>query len=138
MAELTGYAPYFEVFDMIESARFYRDVLGFDLLYASPEVETAEGRFSHFMRLARGPVQVMLNTAYDSNERPADRSEPRWAGCRHVALYIDCDDVAALHAEMTARGLKTDPPAIAEYGYLAFTARDPDGYGLIFHQPAEA
>jgi glyoxylase I family protein len=135
MPALTGLATYFEVFDMTASVAFYRDRLGFEMLFATPEVETAEGRFSHFARLERGPVQLMLNTAYNSNERPPDRSDARWSGCRHLALYIDCDDVPALYEEMAGRGLAADPPAETEYGYLAFTAHDPDGYRLIFHQP---
>jgi len=133
--QLTGMTPYFEVFDMNASIAFYRDLLGFDLLYASPEVETAEGRFPHFARVARGKAELMLNTAYDANRRPPDRSEARWAGCRFLHLYVDCDDVPALYAELTGRGLQTDPPATTEYGYLGFWAADPDGHQIMFHQP---
>jgi uncharacterized glyoxalase superfamily protein PhnB len=135
MTELTGATPYIEVFDMNESVAFYRDRLGFEVVFATPEVVTKEGRFSHFVRVRRGRAELMLNTAYDSNERPPERSEPRWAGCRYVALYVDCDDIAALYAELSARGLETNPPAITGYGYLGFSASDPDGYGVNFHQP---
>ncbi len=132
---LTGLTPYFEVFDMPASVAFYRDRLGFAVLFASPEVDTAEGRFSHFVRVGRDGVDLMLNTAYDSNARPAGRDEARWAGCRHVHLYVDCADVDALHAEVTARGLIAAPPAATGYGYRAFAATDPDGYRVVFHQP---
>jgi uncharacterized glyoxalase superfamily protein PhnB len=135
MSRLTRSTPYIEVFDMNASLAFYHDLLGFEILYASPQVETNEGRFSHFVRLGRDGVELMLNTAYDSNERPPDRSEPRWAGTRHYCLYIDCDDVPALYAEMSARGLLTKPPELMGYGYLGFSVSDPDGYGLTFHQP---
>lgn len=135
MTPLKGMTPYLEVFDMNASVEFYRDRLGFELLFASPEVETAEGRFSHFVRLGRDGFDLMLNTAYDSNERPPARTDARWAGCRHVALYIDCADVETLYAELSARGLVTKPPAQTGYGYLAFSARDPDGYGVVFQTP---
>ncbi len=135
MIGLTGATPYFEVFDMNASLAFYRDVLGFEVLFASPEMETAEGRFSHFVRLGRDGVDLMLNTTYDSNERPPARTEARWAGCRHVALYIDCPHVEALYTEMAARGLRAAPPAPTRYGYLAFSAQDPDGYRINFHTP---
>jgi uncharacterized glyoxalase superfamily protein PhnB len=135
MPRLTGVTPYFEVFDMTGSVAFYRDLLGFEPIFASPEVETAEGRFSHFVRLGRDGMDLMLNTAYDSNERPPGRDEARWAGCRHVHLYIDCDDVRTLYAELKARGLEADPPGPTGYGYLAFWAQDPDGYRIVFHQP---
>jgi catechol 2,3-dioxygenase-like lactoylglutathione lyase family enzyme len=135
MPVLTGLTPYIEVFDMVASVAFYRDTLGFDVVFASPEVETLEGRFSHFVRLGRGHAEIMLNTAYDSNERPSGRSEPRWAGCRHIQFYIDCEDLAALHAELSGRGCDTAPPTPTGYGYLAFSVADPDGYRLIFHRP---
>jgi catechol 2,3-dioxygenase-like lactoylglutathione lyase family enzyme len=136
MAKFTGLTPYIEVFDMVASVPFYRDILGFDVLFASPEVDTLEGRFSHFVLLARGHAEIMLNTAYDSNQRPLERSEPRWAGCRHVQFYIDCDDVLGLHAEVTGRGCDATLPAPTGYGYLAFSVADPDGYRLVFHRPA--
>ncbi len=135
MTKLTAATPYIEVFDMNASLIFYRDQLGFEVVFASPEVATKEGRFSHFVRLRRDRAELMLNTAYDSNERPPDRGEPRWMGCKHVALYIDCDDAPALYAELSARGLEANAPARTSYGYLGFSASDPDGYGVIFHQP---
>lgn len=138
MSKVHGLTPYLEVFDMNASLAFYRDQLGFEVQFASPEVQTAEGRFSHFVRLVLGGAALMLNTAYDSNERPAGRSEPRWEGCRHTALYIDCEDVAGIHAEITARGLNAPTPSITGYGFLAFSLSDPDGFSVIFHQPISA
>ena len=76
----------------------------------------------------------MLNTAYDSNERPAQRDASRWRGHGDVQLYIDCDDVDALHAELAGRGLVIDPPERTGYGYRAIWTLDPDGYRITFHQ----
>ena len=67
---LLGLTPLIGVFDMPRSLSFYRDTLGFTVVSASPEVETAEGRLSHWMWLRLGPVEIMLNTQYDSNGRP--------------------------------------------------------------------
>jgi len=135
MPHLVGLTPYIEVFDMNASLAFYRDLLGFEIRFASPEVDTAEGRFSHFVRLGRGKAELMLNTAYDSNERPPDRREARWSGCRFTRFYVACDDVWALHGEITANGLEAEPPAPTGYGYVAFSVSDPDGYGVTFQQP---
>ena len=66
-----GLTPLIGVFDMLKSLAFYRDILGFEIVSASPEVETAEGRFSHWMWLRFGSAELMLNTQYDSDERPA-------------------------------------------------------------------
>lgn len=136
MVNFTSMTPYIEVFDMNASVAFYRDLLGFDVLFASPSVRSAEGRFSHFVRLGRGGAELMLNTAYDSNERPSDRSDPRWSGCRHVALYVACDDVEALYAEAVSKGLVAGPPTRTGYGFMAFSASDPDGFRTVFQQPA--
>jgi catechol 2,3-dioxygenase-like lactoylglutathione lyase family enzyme len=87
MPQLIGQTPYLEVFDMTASVAFYRGLLGYEVVFASPEVETKEGRFSHFVILRRDKVEIMLNTAYDSNGRPSSRRE---------ALELDAA-LSALH-----------------------------------------
>lgn len=72
-----GLTPLIGVFDMPRALAFYRDLLGFAVVSASPEVETAEGRFSHWMWLRFGGAEIMLNTQYDSNERPMQPPEKR-------------------------------------------------------------
>ena len=135
MPNFTGLTPYVEVFDMTASVAFYCDVLGFEVLFASPEVETAEGRFSHFVRLGRDQAEIMLNTAYDSNERPLERSDARWACCQHTQFYIDCNDVEGFYAKVAGDGGIAAAPEKTRYGYLAFSISDPDGYRIIFQQP---
>lgn len=124
--------PYFEVFDMAASVTFYRDVLGFEQVFASPEVNTAEGRFSHFVRLSFENSDLFLNTAYDSNQRPQVRDEARWRAHSDVALYIDCADVDRLYSRIRERGLAIEPPVMTPYGTRAIHLRDPDGFGLNF------
>lgn len=125
--------PYFEVFDTNASVAFYRDMLGFELIFASPEVDTAEGRFSHFVRMRFEGSDLFLNTTYDSNERPAVRDEARWRGHSDVALYIECGDVDRLYSQLRERGLAVDPPEMTRYGMKAIHLRDPDGYGVHFN-----
>ncbi|HEY1547947.1 MAG TPA: VOC family protein, partial [Kofleriaceae bacterium] len=91
-----------------------------------------EGHFSHWMHLRKSGVEVMLNTAYDSNERPPSRDDARELGHRDVGMYIECDDVAVVHAELEARGLVADTPQAQRYGMTSFTVRDPDGYAITF------
>jgi glyoxylase I family protein len=131
-----GLTPLIQVFDMTTSLAFYRDLLGFTVVSASPEVETAEGRFSHWMWLRSGNVDIMLNTKYDSNERPAQppKKQPPKQQPTDVAFYIHCSDVDLAFHELTARGLKTQPPEVARYGNKRFDVVDPDGYSVIFQQ----
>ncbi len=126
-----GLTPLIGVFDMTTALAFYRDLLGFSVVSASPEVETAEGRFSHWMWLRFGEAEIMLNTIYDSNERPAQPPEKR---SKDAAFYIGCSDIDLAYQELMNRGLKTDPPKVAPYGLKLFSVEDPDGYTIVFQE----
>jgi hypothetical protein len=99
--------PLLFVFDMLESLAIYRDLLGFEIVSASPEVSTSEGHFSHWMWLRSGSVNVMLNTQYDSNERPGARIQTD-GDPRGTSFSIGCTDVDAAYIRLTARGLRAD------------------------------
>ena len=133
--ETSDLTPLIQVFDMVESVHFYRDLLGFAVAFASPEVETPEGRFSHFVRLEMGGAHLMLNTAYDSGERPPARDAQRWRGHRDTGLYITCSDVDALYERFLQRGVKIAPPSITPYGMKSMRVLDPDEYALYFQAP---
>jgi uncharacterized glyoxalase superfamily protein PhnB len=134
----SGLTPLIAVFDMSASAAFYRDLLGFQVVATSPEVQTREGRFSHWMRLKRGSAELMLNTQHDSNERPADSDTARSAAHADTSLYIACDDLDAAYRELTQRGLSAAPPQQAPYGLKLFTCHDPDGYTIVFQETPRA
>jgi glyoxylase I family protein len=126
-----GLTPLIGVFDMLTSLAFYRDVLGFAVVSASPEVETAEGRFSHWIWLRFGGAEIMLNTLYDSNERPTERPEKK---TKDAVFYIGCSDVELAYQELTGRGLTSKPPHVAPYGLKLFSVEDPDGYTVVFQE----
>lgn len=136
MATLARMTPLLQVFDMPRAVDFYCNKLGFEVIEHSPEVETREGRFFHWCRLRRDSTQLMLNTAYDSDERPAERDEARWSGHAHTVLFVDCPELDALHGELRAKGLDIAPPRTAYYGMRQIEVTDPDGYELCFQCPA--
>lgn len=84
------------------------------------------------MWLRQGSVQIMLNTAYDSNERPAARDAGRWVGHGDVALFLGVGDIDALHAALVARGLSVSAPHDTPHGMRQMDLTDPDGYQLCF------
>ena len=133
----TGLIPLIQVFDMPESIRFYRDLLGFEIVASSPEVETPEGRFFHWAWLRLGGAELMLNTAYDSGKRPAERDTARWKGHGDAGLFITCPDVDGAYDYLRSRGLPLNPPAIATYGMKQLYLSDPDGYGLCLQAPVK-
>ncbi len=130
---LSGLTTLLQVFDMPESVRFYCEVLGFELVNSSPEIVAAEGRYFHWAMLENNEIELMLNTAYDENERPAARDERRWRGHKDVGLYIFCDDLDRAYADLHALGVHVRPPAVTRYGMRQIELADPDGY-LIFLQ----
>lgn len=127
-----GLTPLIGVFDMPKALAFYRDVVGFTVVSASPEVETKEGRFSHWMWLRFGEAEIMLNTMYDSNERPEEL--PVEKRSKDAVFYIGCADVEQAYRELTERGLKAEPPKMARYGLKLFSTEDPDGYTIVFQE----
>ena len=54
-----GLTPLIGVFDMPNALRFYRDLLGFEVVSASPEAKTSEGTFSHWVWLKLGAAEIM-------------------------------------------------------------------------------
>ena len=126
--EFGGIAPLLEVFDLPASIRFYRDVLGFEVLQMAP----AGG----WAGLRRGGVELMLNTAYEEDERPAAPDAARVAAHHDTCLYFGCRDLDAAWRHLREHGIDAREPAVAPYGMRQLYCRDPDGYGLCFQWPA--
>ncbi|MBS0359936.1 MAG: VOC family protein [Proteobacteria bacterium] len=132
---LTGLTPLLSVWDMPEAIAFYCGKLGFEIVDNSPEIEAAEGRYFHWAWLRRGGAELMLNTAYDANERPPSREAADWIAHDKVGLYIGANPDEA-YAELTGKGLQIDPPKVAPYGMKQLNLKDPNGYWICFQAPA--
>jgi catechol 2,3-dioxygenase-like lactoylglutathione lyase family enzyme len=90
---------------------FYRDTMGFDLLFAEPEF--------HFASFQVGALQFSL----------AEGSEDvHGTGDRNTGIGFQVRDVDAAYAELAAKGVNfTMPPGKQPWGgYMAMFA-DPDG-----------
>lgn len=120
-----------QVFDMPTSVRFYRDILGFEIVESSAR----EGDRFDWGLLRLNDTYVMLNTAYEADDRP-DRPEPgRVSAHGDTCLYFGCPDPDAVHAHLRASGVDVRPPKNAPYGMRQLYVSDPDGYGLCFQWP---
>jgi uncharacterized glyoxalase superfamily protein PhnB len=135
--EIHGVCPYFEVYDMPNSVRFYRDQLGFEIVSTSPHREGDKDRF-HWCLLRLGNAEMMLNTAYEfDEERPPLQDHLREREHRDTCLYFGCADVDGTYAEPVAKGVAVDrPPKVAPYGMKQLYLHDPDGFGLCFQRKA--
>ena len=106
----------FQVVNMTESVRFFKDVLGMELLYG------AEGtRFSSLR--ARDTQSAILNL---EQGKPV----PRWG-----RLIFHVANVDALWNHLKDRGFDPEIPRDASWGERYFHMPDPDGYELSFAQP---
>jgi glyoxylase I family protein len=122
-----GFAPLLQVFDMPRAVGFYRDVLGFEVISTSPPRGPDE---FDWCLLRRDGIDLMLNTAYESDRRPAAPDPARMAGHDDTALYFGCRDLDGAYEYLRARGVQAKPPTVAPYGMKQLTFKDPDGYQI--------
>ncbi len=120
-----------QVFDMPTSIRFYRDVLGLAVHSQSRPGD----RFDWAWLKGKG-VELMLNTAYEEDSRPASPDPARVAAHEDTCLYFGCQDLDGAYQHFRAHGLEVNPPKVAPYGMKQLYVSDPDGYGLCFQWPA--
>lgn len=129
-----GLTPLLQVYDMPTSIRFYRDVLGFEVIDTSSQL--GEDSF-HWVLLRLGDAELMLNTAYEfDHERPPAPDRARSAAHDDTALFFGCPDVDAAYEHLRAKGVAVKPPTTAPYGMKQLPLHDPDGYAICFQWPA--
>lgn len=131
--EVRGVCTLLQVFDMPEAVRFYRDVLGFEIVQTSPR----EGDQFDWGLLRLGEAEVMLNTAYEQDSRPP-QPDPAWIAVHgDTCLYLGSPDVDAVYRHLRERGVDVKEPKVAPYGMKQLYLHDPDGYSLCFQWPVK-
>ena len=127
--------PLLQVYDMPTSVRFYREVLGFQVVSTSPKF--GPDRF-HWAMLRLGDAELMLNTAYESDEeRPAVPESTRVAAHDDTGLFLGCANVDEAYEELSGKGIQVKEPLVTGYGMKQMYVCDPDGYTLCFQWPAK-
>ena len=130
--KLEGLVPLIQVFDMPTSLRFYRDVLGFELV-----AQSSPGDDFDWGWLRLDGAELMLNTAYEKEHRPPKPDTARIAGHDDTCLYFGCRDVDGAYRYLRSRGLDVEAPKVATYGMNQLTFKDPDGYQICFQWRVE-
>jgi glyoxylase I family protein len=125
--EIKGMTPLLGVFDMPASLRFYRDLLGCEVVARSgPEDDCG------WCWLRSNGVDLMLNTLYDKGKRPAVVDPQRVKNHRDTALYFGTPDVDATYRYLLEKGIEAEEPFDQNYGMRQCYVLDPDGYQLCF------
>ena len=124
---LKGIAPFFIVRNAAAAVAFYRDKLGFDVLYQGPEDD-------FFFAIVCRDAAMLMVKAVEVNPAPNPTRDPaaRWDA------YINVPDPDALAAEFTSRGVMFSVPLKdTSDGLRGFELKDADGYVLFFGRPRE-
>jgi len=112
------------VSDVVESANWYRDKLGFsyDKFYGQPP---------DFCILERDNFNIMLSQVKDTSE-----IKPNWKTVEKMwNIYFWVDDVEAIYEEFQKSGATIDYTLyLTPYGGKEFGINDPDGYDVAFGQ----
>jgi len=139
MIDVRDVCPLLSIFDMPKAVWFYCDVLDFTIESRSPTYAVDDGvELFHWCMLKAGDARLMLNTAYDEGERPADR--PRRVEDPFGAwLYLACPNLDEAYARLQAAQVDCKPPQIVPYGgvyqFRTVSFSDPDGHGITLQWP---
>ncbi|MES1159224.1 MAG: VOC family protein [Bacteroidota bacterium] len=129
---IEGIAPLLQVFDMPNSLRFYRDILGFTVQESSGQGDDVD-----WVLLKLNDFILMLNTAYERDSRPSSPDPARLAGHQDLTLYLGYPDIDVFYEYLSGKGVKVDRPQITKYNWKAIHFFDPDGYQICFHWPVK-
>lgn len=134
---LQSLCPLLQVFDMAKSLAFYRDILGFVAVQASPPADQVGPDRHDWVWLRCDGAELMLNTRYDPDDvRPPVPDASRVAAHDDTALFIGCPDVDGVYAHLLAHHVAVKAPKVAPYGMKQLYVKDPDGFSLCFQWPA--
>ena len=124
---INGIAPFFIVSNAAAAVGFYRDKLGFDVMYQEPEEDP------FFAIVCRGGAMLIVKAVeVDALPNPARDPAARWDA------YLSVPDPEALAEEFTSRGVIFSVPLKDTHdGLRGFELKDADGYVLFFGRPRE-
>jgi catechol 2,3-dioxygenase-like lactoylglutathione lyase family enzyme len=134
-----------QVADLERSLRFYRDILGFELVFAwnprADYIRTLVGYpgvdiHAAILRMPNSDVFLEILEYRDVEKAPVD-SRTANPGTAHLAFFTD--DCDGLYAELTARGVASVSPPVTptigpNKGGRAVYMIDPDGIRVEFIQ----
>jgi catechol 2,3-dioxygenase-like lactoylglutathione lyase family enzyme len=120
--EFTGLAPQFVVSDVVATAEFYRDKLGFEILgyFLDPPV---------FAMVRRGAAEIHIGKS-DKGQMQVNEDVRHGLG---TDAYIFVEGINELHTEFLANGVEiVEGPIKRIYDCVEITVRDCNGFQLVF------
>lgn len=126
--------PELSVSDLDKSLHFYRDIIGFEVMFQRPE--------NRFVYMSFHASELMIE-----EDRPREGISALWIiepldypRGRGLNISIDCPDAQALASRLAASGIQLRKPVEENWyrenqilhGERNFLVQDPDGYLLRF------
>ncbi len=130
--KIDGSCPLLQVYDMPAALHFYRDILGFTLVASSGEGDDVDWTW-----LKLNDAEIMLNTAYEKEYRPAEKNALRQSAHADTSIYFSCSNIDETYQLLLRKNVDVKPPIITGYDFTALYITDPDGYQLVFHWPVK-
>ena len=122
-------APCFIVVNASVAVTFYRDKLGFEVMFQEP----ADDPF--FAIVIRDGAMIMLKAVAPGIDPIPNRTRHPWAPWD---AYVGVPDPDAMAAEFASRGVVFSLPLEDTHdGLRGFELKDADGYVLFFGRPRE-
>lgn len=115
--------------DVQASIRFYRDILGFEVVDRMDDIG-----LSGWVSLVRGPNRIMLTSAsyLKTPRRNSDGSLDS-----DVIHYFHCEDVIGVRSHLENAGVTVSDYFVRFYEKKEIEFRDPDGRLLIFGEDTD-
>ena len=125
--QIAGIAPCFIVKDAAAALAFYRDSLGFEIIFQEPD----QHNIPFFGIVSRGRAMIMLKSV-GVDPLPNYKRHP-WS---RLDAYVSVPDPDALFAEFASRNVEfSEPLKDTDDGLRGFELKDADGYVLFFGRP---
>lgn len=130
--KIEGFTPLLSVFNMPTSVRFYRDLLGFDLVATSETPDRADN--FKWVRLRLNGIELLLEPRGEKTcPKPATAHD--WLDRHDMSIHFGCSELDHVYQYLQSNGVDVTAPSRTAYGYKALYVRDPDGFPLVFHWP---
>ena len=127
MPKLNFIMPFFIVSSLEQSVSFYREKLGFKLLYTGPEDDP------YWAIVGRDNISMMLKAITPDIQPVPNNTRHEWA---RWDAYISTDEPEQLFEEYRLNGVDFFTPLqVNSDNLLGFEIKDADGYILYFGRP---
>lgn len=130
--DIAGMTPLIQVLNMRRSLKFYREILGFEVVS-----DSGNGDDSSWVWLRLNGADLMLNDQYEPGHVPDDPPAERTKWHGDTCLYFGCQNADAAYEYLKSTGVVAEPPIITSYGMKQLYVRDPDNYGICFQHSAD-